>query len=99
MIEPTVGRVVWFWISEGPPRFCHLERQQPFAATIAYVIGPGCITISVVDHAGQQWGFENVPLWNGEGERPADRFCEWMPYQKGQAAKTEQLERAQKPTA
>ncbi len=26
-----------------------------------------------------------VPLWQGDGERPAERFCEWMPYQIGQA--------------
>ena len=33
-----------------------------------------------------------MPLWHGEGESPDHPHCEWMPYQKGQAAKTEQLE-------
>jgi hypothetical protein len=95
MIKPTVGRVVWFWpSSEPPPQFCLKDRSQPCSAQIAYVFSntDTHVNLSVSDHAGQHWAYENVLLWQGDGERPGGRFCEWMPYQKGQAAKTEALE-------
>jgi hypothetical protein len=94
MIKPTVGRVVWFYPSqEPPPRFVVHDRNQPCAAIIAFVYNDTTVTLNVSDHAGQPWGWERVLLWQGEGERPTERFCEWMPYQKGQAAKTEALEK------
>jgi len=37
-----------------------------------------------------------VPLVQDEPGVPASSYCCWMPYQKGQAAKTEALEAAAK---
>jgi hypothetical protein len=89
MIKPTVGRVVWFWPStmrEGD------DTKQPFAATVAYVHSDRMVNLSVVDHNGRQYGISSVPLRQPEDESPDGMFCEWMPYQQGQAAKTDALE-------
>jgi hypothetical protein len=50
------------------------------------------VNLSVVDHNGRQLGVTSVPLHQLENERPNGMYCEWMPYQQGQAAKTEALE-------
>ena len=92
MITPTVGRVVLFnhnnklepgWIAHGPK----------FAAIVTHVWSDRCINIAGFDSNGQAFGLTSVDLLQDDDE-PAGRFrwCEWMPYQKGQAAKTEQVE-------
>lgn len=89
MIKPTIGRVVWFW-EKG-----YIEGNlapQPEAALIVYVHSDACVNLCVLDHNGVPKSRTSVPLYHGEGDRPAWMHCEWMPYQKGQAAKTEQLE-------
>jgi hypothetical protein len=94
MIKPTIGRIVWlhFDPKDGPPGFADYDPAQPFSAQIAFVHNDTMVNLGVFDHAGQHWAFENVLLWQGEGERPQGRYCEWMPYQKGQAAKTDAAE-------
>lgn len=102
MIKPTVGRVVWFWLEGADPVAIDLFHKahaagewigiQPQAAIIAYVHGDYCVNLAVFDHDGIPQSRTSVPLWQGEDARPAWMHCEWMPYQKGQAAKTEQLE-------
>ena len=85
MIKPTVGRVVWFW----PNRYqgVHsIDDKQPIAATIAFVLSDRCVNISIVDHIGNQHRLKNVTLLQGdENYRPPGAYCEWMPYQVGQA--------------
>lgn len=84
LIKPTVGRVVWLWRQPG--------QEQPNVAFIAYVHSDTMINIAYFDERGAPDRFTSMPLWHGEGDRPTVYpFCEWMPYQKGQAAKTEQL--------
>jgi hypothetical protein len=87
MIKPTVGRVVWF----HPPR--STPDHQPQAALVAYVWSDTLVNLAVFDHNGIASNYTSVLLYQGEGERPASEFCEWMPYQQGQAAKTEALEK------
>lgn len=89
MIKPTVGRVVWFWPStanEGA------DTKQPFAAMVAYVHSDSMVNLTVVNHNGAQFAVTSVPLRQPEDERPSGMYCEWMPYQQGQAAKAEALE-------
>lgn len=96
MIVPTVGRVVWFWPSRGPfagGDFCYHDRKQPCAAQIAYVWGDTCVNLQALDQNGVSHNFTSVPLIQEGDERPEGYFCEWMPYQKGQAAKTEAVEK------
>jgi hypothetical protein len=90
MITPTIGRMVWYWPHgrEVP------EGTQPFSAQIAYVHSVDVINIGYLDANGESHNAMGVRLLQ-EGEAPFARtaYCEWMPYQKGQAAKTEALER------
>ena len=60
------------------------------------VHGDRMVNLTVHDHNGVSWPVCSVPLLQ-EGDAPVvgSFYCEWMPYQKGQAAKTEALEKAQ----
>lgn len=89
-IIPTPGRVVWFTppVHGGPPSFTH-NGVAPCAAIVAYVHGPRMVNLSVFDHNGVQFSFASVTLVQ-EGDPKDDvngRYCEWMPYQVGQAKK------------
>lgn len=85
MIKPTVGRVVWYY-SEA-------DQPQPNAAIIAFVWSDTVVNLAVIDRNGVSNPQTSVLLYQGEGEKPTHHFCEWMPYQQGQAAKTEALEK------
>jgi hypothetical protein len=88
VIKPTVGRVVWYWLAAGSP------QREPLAAIVAAVKSDSRVNLSVIDAEGNQRGEQNVELIQDDSERPSTHYCEWMPYQKGQAAKTEALEAA-----
>lgn len=95
MIKPTPGRVVWYTPAEDdpPPKF----KGEALSATVARVIGDRLVNLMVVGADGLTYGRHNVILVQDGDERPKiGRYCEWMPYQKGQAAKTEQLKRGAK---
>ena len=87
MIKPTVGRVVWFHASGSKP------EDQPNAAILAYVHSDTMVNLTVFSENGQPYPVTSVFLYQGDGEKPASFYCEWMPYQQGQAAKTEALEK------
>lgn len=86
MIKPSIGRVVWFWTCAGE---AEKPNAQPFAALVTYVHSDDCVNLAVFDREGDHIPHAAIQLWNGEGERPRSLHCEWMPYQKGQAAKQE----------
>jgi hypothetical protein len=92
MIKPTVGRVVWFTPQKGnDPRW---DVAQPLCASVVYVHGDRCINIAYFDPLGGAHSAVSVPLLQDDDAKPEDGyFCSWMPYQKGQAAKAEQLEK------
>lgn len=80
MIQPTVGRVVWY-------RVVGDEEQQPQAATVAHVNENGTVNLSVADHEGNVRAKRDVPLiQDGESAPESGDYCEWMPYQKAVAA-------------
>jgi hypothetical protein len=87
MIKPTIGRVVWYHNPNSK------ITDQPWAAIVCYIHSDTLINLSVFDENGLGKAKESVVLYQGEGERPALPYAEWMPYQQGQAAKTEQLEK------
>ena len=88
MIKPTIGRVVWFY-----PAGTHSD-SQPNAALVAYVHSDTMINVGGFDHNGMPFSTTSVPLLQDDAPIPAvGCWATWMPYQKGQAAKTEALER------
>lgn len=89
MITPTPGRIVWFWPDaleiEAVP-VVHNDKKQPLAAMVAYVHNDRLVNLSVIDQEGQQFSVENVRLMQGdEACNVGGTYCEWMPFQKGQA--------------
>lgn len=94
MIKPTIGRVVWFHPSShsaesgfAPTSIC--------AAIVAHVHSDTCVNLAVFDGNGVSHSKTSVPLYqDGDPVPDAGYYCEWMPYQKGQAAKTEAAEAA-----
>lgn len=90
MIKPTVGRVVWYW-PVGPKS--KEAGDQPCSAQVAYVHSDRSINIGFFDHHGHACAATSVPLVQEGDVYPSGPFAEWMPYQKGQAVRTEQLEK------
>lgn len=91
-ITPTPGRIVWYWpaANDGIPA----SNINPLSAVVAAVHDDRHVNLCVFDHYGLPHSRTNVFLSQPDQERPTSReyaFAEWMPYQKGQAAKTEQL--------
>lgn len=84
MIKPTIGRVVWY----------HPEpnMEQPNAALVSHVWSDTCVNLSCFDANGSHYIATSVPLVQDEdSQRPRLNYCEWMPYQKGQAAKQDEV--------
>jgi hypothetical protein len=86
MIKPTVGRVVWVF------RPGTKDSSQPEAALIAYVWNDRLINVGGIDQNGIAFNLTSLPLVQEDEPKPEGSFATWMPFQKGQAAKTEQLE-------
>lgn len=92
MIKPTIGRVV---LVRNRPTSIDLSQAEP--ALVAYVWGDRCINVGGFNAGGTPFGATSVPLLQDDDIPPtAGLYAEWMPYQKGQAAKTEALEAAGK---
>lgn len=86
-MKPTVGRVVHYrdsWSHNLDP------KEQPNAALIVYVFDDRTVNLVVYDRSGCARAEKSVPLADGPCET---RHWAWMEYQKGQAAREEELER------
>jgi len=90
MIKPSIGRVVWFTESQAARK---ANNGQPFAAIVTYVHSDSLVNLAVFDANGGCIPKTSVFLHQPEDDTPQNYYCEWMPYQVGQAAKTEQLEK------
>lgn len=86
IITPTVGRIVWFYV--------RLDAD-PEAAIITRVWSARLVNLCVFAREdGPPRPVSSIPLVQDGDNRPEWSRCEWMPYQKGQAAKTEVAEAA-----
>jgi hypothetical protein len=87
VIEPTVGRVVWYQLASHD---AIVQRDgQPCVALITCVHGPRMINIVGWDANGTFFFRSSVTLLQ-EGDEldfPDQQHCTWMPYQIGQAKK------------
>jgi hypothetical protein len=79
MIKPTIGRVVWFHPESST------EAEQPYAAIVAHVWSDTCVNLAVFDSNGNVSSHTSVFLYQGDTDKPSSKYCEWMPYQIGQA--------------
>ena len=94
MIKPSNGRIVWFTPPQGEPTtIVQHDINQPLTAQIVHVWGDRMVNLVVFDSHGVMHAVPQVMLLQDDDAKPSlGRFAVWMPYQKGQAAKTEQLE-------
>lgn len=93
MIKSTVGRVVWYYPAKTDGLVCY--DGQPLAAIVAHVHSDTMVNLAVFDANGDPHNRTSVQLVQDDDSEvtPAAKgYACWMPYQKGQAAKTEQLE-------
>jgi hypothetical protein len=87
MITPTNGRIVWIM---------HLSYEQPLAAIITKVHSFDLINVCAFGPDGVPAPLPKVRLVHDRADSDinvAIPYAVWMPYQKGQAAKTEELEK------
>lgn len=82
MIKPTVGRKVWV---RGRPQ--SVSGDQPEDGTITYVHSDTCINVGGRNAVGEPFTITSLYLRQDDVPAPALTWAEWMPYQKGQAAK------------
>jgi hypothetical protein len=96
MIEPTPGRIVWFYPDVNDGRAAGPTGPVPLAALVAKVIHERCVNLAVSREDGTTFGAQNIVLLqDGFTLSDPDRaYAEWMPFQKGQAAKTEAAQAA-----
>jgi hypothetical protein len=68
--------------------FAYGDPSQPCDAGIAYVHSDRMINVSVADQNGVVHSMTSVTLCQEGDKRPeGGHYCEWMPYQVGQAKK------------
>ncbi len=92
MIQPSIGRVVWFQPAKEADA---LEAEQPNAALVVYVWGDRMVNLVVFDSNGNSRGETSVTLLQDDDVPNAyGRFASWMPYQVGQAKKHEAEDKA-----
>ena len=105
MIVPTVGRVVWVRMTReqidylrkcgnAAGEIAYLPGgAQPMVGHVVYVHDDRLVSLRVFDHNGEAFILTSVRLLqDNEAPSGVGIWAEWMPYQKGQAAKTEELE-------
>jgi hypothetical protein len=94
LIKPTVGRVVLLMVGAAAmPGFARPAAGEPCAALVTRVWGDRCINVAAFDANGACFGLTSVRLLQGDDvAAEGEMHAKWMDYQKGQAAKAEQLE-------
>lgn len=87
MIEPTVGRIVHYFLAN--------VHDKPHAALLVGVNSERNINLAVFNDDGSHFRAVSVPLLQDQDMPPENApYAGWMVYQKGQAAKTEALQAA-----
>lgn len=93
IIPPTIGRKVWFRPNGvnviGNKLLQVFDDSQALDATVVCVADAQTVNLLVVDHAGVTHAAPNIRLVQpqaGDLTPPEGTcYCEWMPYQVGQA--------------
>jgi hypothetical protein len=86
MIQPTVGRIVWYQPNpakgDPPPIFL----TQPFVGIVTCVNTVRNVSLVVYSHRGESLVRNDVTLAQDD-DLVEKGMAEWMPFQKGQVAK------------
>ncbi len=90
VIIPTPGRIVWYWPSAADG--IATLPGGPLAAIVAGVHNDRSVNLAVIDSYGHAQQRINVRLVQPDDDIPDTSYASWMPYQLGQAAKTEELQ-------
>lgn len=98
MIKPTNGRVVLYTPAKPTNDFDSdkaIEQHDssvPLTALVVHVWGDRMVNLVVFDSNGNSHQRTSVTLLQDDDLAPEwGRYAEWMTYQKGQAAKAEEL--------
>lgn len=87
MIQPGIGRLVHYRPDGADP------AAQPHAAIVILVNNERSVNLACFSPAGTYYHREEAPLLQDDDVAPATGgYAEWMPFQKGQAVKTEAAE-------
>jgi len=99
MIQPSNGRIVWYTPAlksgefDSDAAIKQHDKTVPLAAMVVHVWGDRMVNLVVFDSNGTSHARTSVELLQDDDAKPElGRFAAWMPYQKGQAAKTEAAE-------
>lgn len=80
MIQPTVGKRLWYWPTLAAPAYTPYDlNNQPLAATITHVNFDGTVNISYLNRHGELEARPVVHLWQPGMVRPCGAFCEYHP--------------------
>lgn len=98
VITPTVGRVVIFRPAKTSYDFGYTVLEgKDHAAIVACVHGLRCVNLTISDANGKTFNRTSVQLRQPGDAVPVGDYCEWMPYQVGQA-KAQQAEPLKQPS-
>lgn len=84
MIEPTIGRIVWYTPAPNSPEDF---SDQKLAAIVTYVHSNNMVNLAVFDSNGNSHSRRSISLLQDDETETQGPYCEWMPFQKGQAAR------------
>lgn len=90
-ITPTVGRSLLYVLANTTSGFAGNGGQE-CACILADVNDDGTINVCVFDANGMPHPRQRVRLMQDGESAPGGDYCKWMPFQVGQAKKTEALE-------
>ena len=91
IIKPTIGRVVHYYTNSSGRDVVQHDDTEPMAAIITYVWSDDMVNLAVFDHNGNAHSMTSITLRQPDRPVPMYEHCAWMPYQIGQAKKTEEL--------
>ena len=96
MIVPSNGRVVLYHPGPYDTTIRQHDKAKPLAALVTHVWGDRMVNLAVFDSDGVSHSRTSINLLQDDDAPMEGSYCEWMAFQKGQAAKTEALEAAAK---
>lgn len=89
MIKPSIGRKVYYFVKNPDGRLASNDHTMPFDVNIVYVWSDNLVNVAGFDHNGNVFARTSVPINVEAGGGGASAWCEWMPYQVGQAKANE----------